>query len=745
MKKEVFDADKKREALIRRLPHNEDDGRIITAFRYDLDSGGDAADGAVLITESFIITYIKDAPLSRFTISECERFEFRQLVGACELTVTDAAGEHLVCRASAGFRDLLAKNARRLQRFKDTGSCKPDSELRIDAVCPKCGRELKGNVKVCVKCADKKSMFRRLFRMALPYKWYILASVLLYFVGFAASLAGPYVNKLLVDGYIDNAELKAAAQDGSTGYVGGFLLIILLMILLHAGSAVINSLRNLSIMQAGTGLIIDLRSAVFEKIQKMSVRMIAKRTSGELMRRVTADTMQIENFIVGQMPNIIQQAVLLVAVGIILFIYDPFLAFLVLIPVPVCLALLQFANAYFRTIYARQWEAEARSGSVLFDIFSGIRVVKAFRTEKKEYERFDRAASEEKDIAIRNETVFNLVDPAVMFFLNAGSLLLMYYTGSKILGRTMTLGDAAMLSSYVTLIYGPIDWLAYLPRLLTRSVTSVVKVFDVIDEVPDVADSETPAEFDINGDIDIEDLTFGYDEGTDVLKHVDLHIKKGDMVGIVGKSGVGKSTLINLIMRMYDPDGGCVKIDGHDLRDISQSCLRSQMGVVLQETFLFRGTIYDNIAYAKPGCDPETVLAASKAAGAHQFIIKLPDGYDTLIGENGHTLSGGERQRLSIARALLHDPKILILDEATASLDTETEKNIQDTLQKLIKDRTTIAIAHRLSTLRNATFLVVLDKGTVAETGTHEELMRRKGIYYDLVMAQRQMSKMKKE
>ena len=371
--------------------------------------------------------------------------------------------------------------------------------------------------------------------------------------------------------------------------------------------------------------------------------------------------------------------------------------------------------------------------------------MKAYRTEKKEFERFDKAVSEERDIAIKNETVFNVVDPIFTFVLNIGSLLLMYYTGSRILGRTMTLGDAAMLSSYVALIYGPIDWIAYLPRLLTRSVTSIVKIFDVIDEKQDVADTENAIEKEIEGNIEIKDLTFGYDEGTDVLKHVDLKIKKGDMVGLVGRSGVGKSTLINLIMRMYDPDIGVISIDGTDLKEYSQSSLRSQIGVVLQETFLFKGTIYDNIAYARPGCDKETVLAASKAAGAHQFIVKLPDGYDTVIGENGHTLSGGERQRMSIARALLHDPKILILDEATASLDTETEKNIQDTMQKLIKDRMTIAIAHRLSTLRNATYLLVLDKGTVAEVGTHDELMRKKGIYYDLVMAQRQMSSRKQK
>ena len=326
--------------------------------------------------------------------------------------------------------------------------------------------------------------------------------------------------------------------------------------------------------------------------------------------------------------------------------------------------------------------------------------------------------------------------------MGVGEFFLLYYVGNKIIGGEMTLGEMSQFSAYVSLIYGPLRWLSFLPRRLTRVMTSVVKIFEIIDEEVDVADKSDAIDHDIEGYITFDNISFGYDKTNIVLKNVTAEIKPGEMIGIVGKSGVGKSTLINLVMRMYDVNEGCIKIDGIDIKDISQDSLRSQIGVVLQETFLFSGTIYDNIAYAKPNATRDEVITAAKIAGAHSFIMKLPNAYNTKVGERGHTLSGGERQRVAIARALLHNPRILILDEATASLDTETEKQIQDALQKLIADRTTLAIAHRLSTLRNATKILVLDKGGLAEMGSHEELMRKKGIYYGLVMAQRQMSKM---
>ncbi len=731
--------------LLKTLPEGSVSGELITAFAYDLDLDGAAVDGAAVITEDGVFAFEGGTPVRSVLLSDAEEFEYHPLVGACEMCAETESGPVVICRSSCTHADAMAKATRRLTRYRDTGNIAP-AEGDAPRVCPKCGRRLRPGMNTCIRCASRSSLIKRTLKLALPYKKWLIISVILYFVIFAVTLAGPYVNRLLVDGYIDSETARAAVLTGDGDAVfRGFCLTVLLMAGLGLSSYLFQSLRNLSVMEAGCGLIVDLRRMVFDKIEKMSVKTLSRRTSGELMRSVTWDTAMIERFITNEVPGLIQQLVLLVAVTVIICLKDPLLALLVIVPVPLCLLIGMKVMKQFRKMYDKQWRAGSFSGSVLHDIFSGIRVVKAYRTERKEEARYDDAITKERDIEMKNEMIFNLIDPIFTFVLNLGTVLLLLYTGSKILSGAMTLGEVMMYTSYATLLYGPLGWMVRLPRMLSRTITSLVKIYDIVDEREDVPDAETAKEIAVTGEVEFDNVSFGYDEGVDVLKGISLKVKPGEMVGIVGRSGAGKSTMINLLMRLYDPGGGRITIDGVDLRDLSQHSLRSQMGVVLQETFLFHGTVYDNIAYASPGASREAVITAAKAAGAHGFIVKLTDGYDTVIGEKGHTLSGGERQRVAIARALLHDPKILILDEATSSLDTETEHDIQETLARLTADRTTFAIAHRLSTLRNATFLIVLDKGKLVESGTHEELMRKGGIYHGLVMAQRQMSKMKKE
>jgi ATP-binding cassette subfamily B protein len=325
--------------------------------------------------------------------------------------------------------------------------------------------------------------------------------------------------------------------------------------------------------------------------------------------------------------------------------------------------------------------------------------------------------------------------------ISTGTVITWYVGGRQVVGDEMSLGTLITFLAYLGTFYGPLQFLSRLADWLARALASAERIFEIIDSDPDVPEAEEPVPMPrIDGRVSFDDVTFGYDRHKPVLRNVGLDVAQGEMIGFVGHSGAGKSTTINLICRFYDVNEGRILIDGVDIRKIPQQDLRSQIGVVLQDTFLFSGTICDNIGYAKPGATVEEIMAAAKAANAHDFICQKPDGYDTQVGERGQSLSGGERQRISIARAILHNPRILILDEATSSVDTDTEKQIQDAIARLIKGRTTFAIAHRLSTLRNANRLVVLKEGKVEEVGTHDELMEKKGEFYRLVGMQQEMS-----
>ena len=682
-------------------------------------------------TETFLILTADDRLVIRESGKAERVLELKQLehisspggVGSVEIIARTAGGEELLlARATAkcapdagGF--VRAVN-RRLRRM--TGTVSDGAERKKEAALPK---------------TSAKSALLRLAKLAKPEFGFIALTILFFIASTAVSLIIPRINRWMVDDYIQNP--------GGSALLAGFVGVVMSLLAFNLAGRLFGMARTWFLTVAGNRLVVRLRDTVFRRVQAMSVGSIYRMTSGELMKRVNGDTARIKNFIVDVLPSVLEQGLLLLAVSFYLFTVDWRLALMILLPAPIITLAFRMTWRFIRQLTRRTRDLNARGNAVLHDVFSGIRVVKAYGMERREEERFVSMAASERDSQLRQEKVWALLMPVLNFLMGIGEFVLLYFVGSRMLTGEMTAGEMSQLSSYAGMIYSPLAVLIRVPRQLAAAAVSLSNVFGLLDAPIDIPDSQTPVIPEtLRGEVEIDHVSFGYGDGDEVLRDVSLHIAPGEFIGLVGRSGVGKSTLINLLMRMYDVDDGAIRLDGVDIREIPQSELRRHMGVVLQENFLFAGSVWQNLTYAKPDATRDEVIRAAKYAGAHSFIVNLPDGYNTTIGERGYTLSGGERQRLAIARALLHDPKLLILDEATSALDTETEKLIQEALAVLTRGRTTIAIAHRLSTLRGATRLVVLDGGRVAETGTHDELMEKKGIYYGLVMAQREMSKM---
>lgn len=709
-------------------------------FDYNYDKNQKLTDGCVVITKDFLFLHDEASGVRKYPYEQLTEIK-------CNVNITNVAleckkdGEYYeLCKGSLEYQNEFLSIAGQLEKFRLDKSFEITGSQEMIR-CPKCGGYFERGTEFCVNCQDKVKTLKRTLALVLPYKKFIVVSIVVFFAISAIQLIVPYLQRILIDEYIYPPLVSAGLASNYTTFYQ-LLTIILGLIAMQIVIRGLWIVRNLVMTKVSAELSHNLRAMIFEKVQQLSISRISKRTSGELINRITNDTGTLNDFLTYMVPDIIQQAMILLVVTVYMVYYNWQLALLIFIPAPLFIISFRVTWGYMRTLFNKSWMKGSKASGILHDIFSGIRVVKIFGTEKQEIKKYNKAIKEQADIQQKSEIFFNFLNPINWFLFSIGSYLILYFISNKIIHGEMTIGQMNQLNNYIGLIYGPLSFATWLPRRITYVLTSIGKLFEVIDEKVDVETKDNAVVRDVTGYIDIKNVAFGYKKHEMVLKEVNLSVKPGEMIGIVGKSGVGKSTLINLIMRLYDVNEGSIKIDGLDIRDYDPTSYRSQIGVVLQETFLFSGTIYENIAYSKPGCTKDEVMQAAKLANAHQFIVKLPASYNTKLGENGHNLSGGERQRIAIARAILHDPKILILDEATSALDTETEALIQDSLQKLIQNRTTFAIAHRLATLRNATRLIILDKGTIAEVGTHDELMKEKGIYYSLVMAQRQMSKM---
>lgn len=723
-------------------------------FNFNVDKDGSLCKGAVTIWEKKLYVFKEGNKSSDiYGLSQIEKIYIRECYSSNAVEATISGKETELFRAGLSLTDdikrladafaeegisvegVFNKGAFGRGKGRPQGMPPPDATKgkppkAVGGKCPKCGRRIPPREGICPHCAEKKPLFKWMWKFIKPYKLKLLCAILLFFLTSALQLITPKINSVVIDNYLKKPNSNP----------NEYLLWIALTAFTAFSIVLVGIVRSIMMAKIGKNVSVDIKNAIFKKIQKLSMENIANRNAGEYISRLSNDSNVVKQCIIDIVPQILQQGLVFLTVIPVLFIINPFMALLILIPVPLIVIAFYFIRSYIRRIYHRQWQASTESSNVLHDIFQGIRIVKAFGMEAAEEKRYREASEKQARIEEQNEKMWNMLFPVINYFMSVGEYVVLIFVGYKILSGEMTIGQIHQLSAYVGIVYGPLRWMSMVPRQVSRALTSAFKLYEVYEEKPAVVDTGMDITKPIKGEIRFENVVFGYDEYKPVLKGADFTIKAGEMVGLVGRSGVGKSTAINLIMRLYDVTGGKILLDGTDIKDYSQSYLRSRIGVVLQETYLFKGTIESNIKYAKPDATFEEIIQAAKMAHAHEFIMKLPDGYNTYISEKGMSLSGGERQRIAIARAVLRNPDILILDEATAALDIETEKLIQESFAKITKGKTTVAIAHRLSTLKNADKIVVLDEGKVEEEGSHKELLQKKGRYYKLVSAQRKMA-----
>jgi ATP-binding cassette subfamily B protein len=606
----------------------------------------------------------------------------------------------------------------------------------VQSVCPSCGGPIAPHEDRCPACSqvpERRSLsaLLRLVRFARPRAGMIFFGFALTLASTAASLVPPYLTIPLLQ------EVLIPHQKGLTvdfsrvyGFLAGMLGAAVLYWLLDWARSYVSAWVSERVSA-------DLRQRTYAHLQQLSLEFFGGKRTGDLMSRISSDTDRLCNFLSSHLVDFATDVLMIGMTAAIMLAIDPWLALATLLPFPVILWLVTWVRSRLLRGYHQGSIAWADMISVLADTIPGIRVVKAFAQEGREIERFDASNAAVLRANDRVNYTWSFFGPVVSFLTALGLLSVWAFAACRVYqGSVIDVAVLPAFLAYIQRFYVRSESMIRIFSHTQRASASACRIFEILDRVPSVPEPERPVDPGrVRGRIDLKGVRFKY--GTrEVLHGIDLTIQPGEMIGLVGPSGAGKTTLINLLCRFFDVAEGAILVDGIDIRSYPVEAYRRNIGIVLQDPFLFYGTVADNIAYGKPGATREEIIAAARAARAHEFILRLPDGYDSLIGERGQSLSGGERQRLSIARALLIDPRLLILDEATSSVDTQTERHIQAALESLTEGRTTIAIAHRLSTLRRAVRIVVIDKGHIVEVGTHEELLEKGGLYATLHRAQ---------
>ena len=606
--------------------------------------------------------------------------------------------------------------------------------------CPKCGlRYPDMNRRICPHCMEKGKIFRRFSVFLFRYRWSLAVAVLSLVFLTSMSILAPYLSS----GFFYDEVIYG--KEGVDRFAGEILLVLGLIIATRVLKMLATMVNNYITSTIAAKMVFDLKKTIFSAIERLSLSFFTGRQTGGLMTQVNEDANTIYGFFCDGVPYMLINIVQVIVLVVLLFIMQPLLALISLITVPAFLFMIKWMYRRQRMYHARRYSNSKQMNGFLADVFSGVRVVKAFSKEQEEIKRFtyrnQNLAASEKTQALFS----NYAWPLAHQILYIGNIVAWGIGGWMIIGNFggMTYGSLLTFIAYMNMIFSPLEFFVHFFDQTADCSNALQRLFEIMDAEPDVAQKENPERPDpLGGEVVFDHVSFSYQKGKKIIDDVSFEVPDGHILGIVGHTGAGKSTLANLLMRMYDAEEGEIRIGGYPVKDLELATLYRNVAIVSQETYLFMGTILENIRYARPDATFEEVIEAARCAGAHDFIMKLPDAYHTRIGFGYKDLSGGERQRVSIARAILKNPKILILDEATAAMDTGTERKIQEALGELIKGKTTIMIAHRLSTLRDADELVVIEHGKVAERGTHEALLQKEdGIYKKLFTLQEEALK----
>ncbi len=667
-----------------------------------------------------------------YDISKIESLKVEELISGARLVAKMQDGEYkFITAMTNSCRSSVISFVKYFGKLKKGEITSTDFEVDEEDDpashrCPKCGmRYPDKNRKICPRCMEKGKLYRRFGMFLVKYKKYLAIMLLSLVLLTATSILVPYFsNEFFYD--------EVLRKDGS--FFGEILLVIGIIIATRVLSQIFTVINGRVSAKIAAKIVYDLKMTVFTSIEKLSLSFFNGRQTGALMTQVNEDSNTIYYFFCDGIPYFLINVVQVAVISVILFVENPLLALCSLITVPLFFLIILKSYRKEMKLHAKNYSGSRKLNSQLSDVLQGMRVVKAFSRERAETERFygtnKRSAQYRKNLSVFN----NYVYPSLGLILYLGNIIALGVGGWMVISgyNDFSYGKLIKFVAYVNMIYSPMYFFADMIDWSAASTNSLQRLFEIYDTEPDIAEKEnaiTPEN--IRGDVEFKNVDFSYIKNHKVIDSVSFDVKAGKTLGIVGHTGAGKSTIVNLLMRLYDSDEGEILVDGINVKELSFKALYENIAIVSQETFFFIGSILDNIRYAKPEADFEEVVRAAKLSGAHDFIINLPDAYDTKIGFGYKGLSGGEKQRLSIARAILRDPKILILDEATAAMDTETEKRIQNAITELTRDKTTIMIAHRLSTLRDADELVVIEHGKVAERGTHKELLEIEGGVYN--------------